>query len=85
MDKVVNILLVEDDNLDIIDVKRTLDKMHILNNMTVARNGEDALQILNNKKRSAETNPDIVLIAALALFNYPYFRKLQTAVSSRRI
>ena len=62
MDKVVNILLVEDDNLDIIDVKRTLDKMHILNNMTVARNGEDALQILNNKKRSAETNPDIVLI-----------------------
>ena len=62
MDKVVNILLVEDDNLDIMDVKRTLDKMHILNNMTVARNGEDALQILNNKKRSAETNPDIVLI-----------------------
>ena len=26
MDKVVNILLVEDDNLDIIDVKRTLEK-----------------------------------------------------------
>ncbi len=61
MDKVVNILLVEDDNLDIIDVKRTLDKMHILNNMIVARNGEDALRILNEKERS-DTKPDIALI-----------------------
>jgi CheY-like chemotaxis protein len=62
MDKVVNILLVEDDNLDIIDVKRTLDKMHILNNMIVARNGEDALRILNEKERSPEAKPDIALI-----------------------
>ena len=57
-----NILLVEDDNLDIIDVKRTLDKMHILNNVIVARNGEDALRILNEKERSPETKPDIALI-----------------------
>jgi CheY-like chemotaxis protein len=62
MDKVVNILLVEDDNLDVIDVKRTLDKMHILNNMIVAKNGEDALSILNDKERSSETAPDIALI-----------------------
>ena len=61
MDKVVNILLVEDDNIDIIDVKRTLDKMHILNNMIVARNGEDALRILSEKERS-DTKPDIALI-----------------------
>ena len=61
MDKVVNILLVEDDNLDIIDVKRTLDKMHILNSMIVARNGEDALRILSEKERS-DTKPDIALI-----------------------
>ena len=62
MDKVVNILLVEDDYLDIIDVKRTLEKMHILNNMVVAKNGEDALQILTDKSRSAESSPDIALI-----------------------
>ena len=61
MDKVVNILLVEDDNLDIIDVKRTLDKMHILNNMIVARNGEDALRMLSEKERS-DTKPVIALI-----------------------
>jgi CheY-like chemotaxis protein len=30
--------------------------------MTVAKNGEDALQILNDKKRSSESDPDIVLI-----------------------
>jgi CheY-like chemotaxis protein len=62
MDKVVNILLVEDDNLDVIDVRRTLDKMGILNNMVVAKNGEDALQILNNKQRSEGAAPDIALI-----------------------
>lgn len=62
MDKVVNILLVEDDNLDVIDVRRTLDKMGILNNMVVAKNGEDAIQILNNKQRSQGGAPDIALI-----------------------
>lgn len=62
MDKVVNILLIEDDNLDIIDVKRTLDKMHILNNMVVAKNGEDALRIINDKERSPDAKPDIALI-----------------------
>ena len=62
MNKVVNILLVEDDHLDIIDMKRTLDKMHILNNLMVAKNGEDALRILNDKARSTAASPDIALI-----------------------
>jgi CheY-like chemotaxis protein len=62
MNKVVNILLVEDDHLDIIDMKRTLDKMHILNNLMVAKNGEDALQILNDKAGSTDATPDIALI-----------------------
>jgi CheY-like chemotaxis protein len=62
MEKVVNILLVEDDNLDIIDVKRTLDKMNILNNMVVAKNGEEALKILATQERSMDTKPDIALI-----------------------
>lgn len=62
MEKVVNILLVEDDNLDIIDVKRTLDKMNIINNMVVAKNGEEALKILNGQEKSLDTKPDIALI-----------------------
>lgn len=62
MEKVVNILLVEDDNLDIIDVKRTLDKMNILNNMVVAKNGEEALNLLAAQERSSDARPDIALI-----------------------
>jgi CheY-like chemotaxis protein len=62
MDKVVNILLVEDDNLDVIDVRRSLDKMGIINNMMVAKNGEDALALLNSKTKSHEADLDIALI-----------------------
>lgn len=62
MDKVVNILLVEDDNLDIIDVKRTLDKMKIVNNMVVAKNGEEALELLSAQGRSNDVKTDIALI-----------------------
>jgi CheY-like chemotaxis protein len=63
MDKVVNILLVEDDYLDILDVQRTLDKMNIMNRMVVARNGEEALEILQNKNsETPEGKPDIVLV-----------------------
>lgn len=63
MDKVVNILLVEDDYLDILDVQRTLDKMNIISRMTVARNGEEALDILQSKNSEVlEDKPDIVLV-----------------------
>lgn len=63
MDKVVNILLVEDDYLDILDVQRTLDKMNIMNRMVVARNGEEALEILQSKNPEIlEGKPDVVLV-----------------------
>jgi CheY-like chemotaxis protein len=63
MEKVVNILLVEDDNLDIIDVKRALDKMQIINRMAIAKNGEEAIQILNkNHPQAFDTKPDVVLV-----------------------
>ncbi len=81
MDKVVNILLVEDDNLDVIDVKRTLDKMNILNNMVVAKNGEDALQILNDKEKSFDSIPDIALID----INMPKMNGLEFLTSVRKM
>ena len=59
--KVVEILLVEDDNLDIIDMQRSLDKMNIIHKTEIARNGEEALEILT--QRYAENNlPHIVLL-----------------------
>ncbi len=81
MDKVVNILLVEDDNLDVIDVKRTLDKMHILNNMVVAKNGEEALRILNDRERSTDSGPDIALID----INMPKMNGLEFLSSVRKM
>jgi CheY-like chemotaxis protein len=61
--KPVNILLVEDDQLDAIDITRTLDKINILFNLVVAKNGEEAVTILNKKTGIAHQDlPDIVLI-----------------------
>lgn len=60
MNKVVNILLVEDDHLDILDIQRTLDKFNIIHKLQIAKNGEEAIQLLNSK--APNEKPDIVLI-----------------------
>lgn len=60
MNKVVNILLVEDDHLDILDIQRTLDKFNIIHKLQIAKNGEEAVQVLENQ--SPSERPDIVLI-----------------------
>src|SRR4051812_7536395 len=59
MDKVINILLVEDDVLDATDMLRTLDKMQILYHIDIAKNGEEALAILENTDNHL---PDVVLL-----------------------
>ena len=61
--KVINILLVEDDHLDTVDIKRTLDKMKIVYRLYVAKNGEEALTLLNGRSEAVmEQLPDVVLI-----------------------
>jgi CheY-like chemotaxis protein len=63
MEKVINILLVEDDKLDVMDAKRTLDKMGILHLMHVAKNGEEAMEYLREfGKNSTDAKPDVVLL-----------------------
>ena len=63
MDKVINILMVEDDSLDVRDAQRTLDKMSVLYKMHVARTGEEALSYLNEGAADpAYVRPDIVLL-----------------------
>lgn len=47
-EKLVNILLVEDDEVDVMNVKRAFLKNNILNPLFVAGNGVEALEMLND-------------------------------------
>jgi CheY-like chemotaxis protein len=63
MNRVVNILLVEDDTLDQIDVRRALDRKGVLYKLKIAKNGEEALAILTGTGDDIFTgNPDIILV-----------------------
>ncbi len=63
MNRVVKILLIEDDTLDQIDVRRALDKKSILYRLKIAKNGEEALAILAGTGDDIfNGNPDIILI-----------------------
>ena len=61
--KIRNILLVEDDQLDVIDFRRALDKLNILYSLVVAKNGEEAIELLNKEGTAQlEHLPDFLLI-----------------------
>lgn len=60
--KVINILLVEDDTLDVMDARRTLSRMDILYKMHVAKNGEEALTYLREVAEHEGDKPDIILL-----------------------
>ena len=63
MNRVINILLVEDDNLDQMEVRRTLDQKGILYKLKIAKNGEEALERIDEKISESFTGkPDIVLV-----------------------
>lgn len=47
-EKVLNILLVEDDQVDIMNVKRAFEKNHITNPLFIAGDGVEALEMLRN-------------------------------------
>jgi CheY-like chemotaxis protein len=63
MDKVVNILIVEDDALDVINIQRSLDKMGIFYQLHTAKNGEEAIKALTDfSDNNPNKLPDFVLI-----------------------
>ena len=53
-DKMLNILLVEDDQVDIMNVKRAFDKNRITNPLYVATNGLEALEMLRSNAVPAD-------------------------------
>jgi CheY-like chemotaxis protein len=54
------ILLIEDDELDVISVKRTLKKLDVEYTLYTAYNGKDALALLNEP--STPVIPDVILL-----------------------
>jgi CheY-like chemotaxis protein len=63
MKRIINILLVEDDNLDQMEVKRTLERKNIYHRLKIARNGEEAIRMLNEETSGEYTGrPDIILL-----------------------
>lgn len=51
---VTNLLLVEDDDVDVMTVRRALEKNHIGNPLFTATNGLEALEILRSDRMPAE-------------------------------
>ena len=49
-ERTLNILLVEDDEVDVMNVKRAFQKNHITNPLFVAGNGVDALELLRGDR-----------------------------------
>jgi CheY-like chemotaxis protein len=49
-EKMLNILLVEDDQVDVMNVKRAFDKNRIANPLFVANNGIEALELLRSNQ-----------------------------------
>lgn len=62
-DKIVNILLVEDDEVDVMNVKRAFKKNNVTNPLFVCNNGVEALEFLKQQKEKAPSEvPKIVLL-----------------------
>lgn len=53
-DRVINILLVEDDDVDVMTVKRAFQKANISNPLYVAHNGLEALELLRKQDIPAQ-------------------------------
>ena len=54
---IINILLVEDDEVDVMNVKRAFKKNNIHNPLFVAGNGIEALSLLRSKNNQSSTIP----------------------------
>jgi len=62
IERLSKILLVEDDEIDIRNVKRAFAKNSMQNPLRVARNGEEALRILTADNEEDKFVPDVVLL-----------------------
>ncbi|MCB4807972.1 response regulator [Tamlana sp. 62-3] len=58
MSKVLNVLLIEDDVIEVMKLNRAISSLQLNHNVIEANNGEEALDVLQNKGEL----PDIILL-----------------------
>lgn len=58
MDRPLNILLIDDDMIEVMKLKRVVASLQLNHKIIEAENGEEALNIL----KKSENNPDIILL-----------------------
>ncbi len=61
-EKIVNILLVEDDEVDVMNVRRAFKKNNVTNPLFICNNGIDALDFLRNNPENLAELPKIILL-----------------------
>ncbi|MBD2157409.1 response regulator [Leptolyngbya sp. FACHB-16] len=82
-EKLTNILLVEDDEVDIMNIKRAFSKNKIANPLYVARNGLEALDMLRGINGQAPTIPDTRRLILLDL-NMPKMNGIEFLTELRQ-
>ena len=58
MDKILNIMLIEDDSIEIMKLNRTISRLKLKHKIIEANNGEEALNLLSKK----DNLPDLILL-----------------------
>ncbi len=66
-DTTINFLLIEDDEVDVMNVKRAFKKINVMNPLYVATNGLEALAMLRNENSDSPTIPVTQLLILLDL------------------
>lgn len=67
MTKLIHILLAEDNDGDVFLVRRALEKQGLLHELTVARNGEEALKLLDGATNDPNFEPPDLIVLDLNL------------------
>ena len=49
-EKTLNLVLIEDDDIDVMNVRRALDRAHVTNPLFIAHNGLEGLELLRSDK-----------------------------------
>jgi CheY-like chemotaxis protein len=82
-DRIINILLVEDDEVDVMNVKRAFKKYKITNPLYIAGNGLEALDMLRSQDGQPSQVPDTRRLILLDL-NMPKMNGLEFLCELRK-